>query len=550
MNSGVKLPLQEDSPSPTVSPHSNAPESEIVLSLQGVSKRYGAVRAVREVNLECRAGEIHAVVGENGSGKSTLLGVASGYVDPDSGTVMIAGHRLRADSPAQALRLGLGMAYQDNAQVIWLAVKENLYLATTPEKRPPVLRMKKWAIEMLAKYELHNVFADMPVAFLELEDRQRLEVTKALLSDPKVLLLDEPTTALGPEGVDWLHKTILKCAEQGMGIVYVSHRLPEVLAVADRVTVLRDGVSQGTYDAANLSESQIVELMIGRSFTSAFPERSTLSADDSSVVLNVTGLQGEFFGPVTLKLRRGEILGIAGVEGNGQGDFFQCLAGIVPPKRGLVRVDGKHVDLTTPVGAFSSGIMLLAGDRKREALFPVLGIRSNATVQILHRLSRLGWVRRALEHTIVSRMVNVLKIRTPSSEQPVQFLSGGNQQKVSLSRIYLKEDVKVILADEPTQGVDVRSRFDIYEALRAKANEGAAIIIKSSDPIELSGFCDRVMVMSRGQIINEIDGDDLSERRIIEAIVGGVNLSYDMSLPAPTSSIEEQALDSLGEDSE
>ncbi|KAB2902671.1 MAG: sugar ABC transporter ATP-binding protein [Anaerolineae bacterium] len=539
MAAGVKLPLQD-----------STPDSEVILSLQGVSKRYGAVQAVRDVSLECRAGEIHAVVGENGSGKSTLLGIASGFVDPDRGTVTIGGQPLRTDSPAKALRLGLGMAYQDNAQVLGLAVKENLYLAAAPEKRPPVLKMKKWAIEILARFELHNVFADMPVGYLALEDRQRLEVTKALLSDPKVLLLDEPTTALGPEGVEWLHQTIQKCARQGMGIVYVSHRLPEVLSVADRVTVLRDGVSQGTYEARGMTESELIELMIGRSFDSAFPPRGILSDENTSVVLNVTGLQGEFFGPVTLKLRRGEILGIAGVEGNGQGDFFQTLTGIIPPKRGLVRVDGRHVDLTSPVGALRAGIMLLAGDRKREALFLVLGVKSNASIQVLHRLSRLGWVRRGLERRMVAQMVERLKIRTPSLEQPVQFLSGGNQQKVSLSRIHLRKHVKVILADEPTQGVDVRSRFDIYEALRSKANEGTAIIIKSSDPIELSGFCDRVMVMSRGQIINELAGDDLSERRIIEAIVGGVNLSYDMSLPMPTMSIEEQAIGNAGEDSE
>lgn len=547
MSAGVKLPFPDVH---TVAPHRNPPDGEIILSLQGVSKRFGAVRAVRDVSLECRAGEIHAVVGENGSGKSTLLGIASGFIDPDSGTVLIGGRPLRTDSPAKALRLGLGMAYQDNAQVASLAVKENLYLAAAPEKRPPVLRMKKWAIEILAKFELHDVFADMPVGYLSLEDRQRLEVTKALLSDPKVLLLDEPTTALGPEGVAWLHQTILKCAKAGMGIVYVSHRLPEVLSVADRVTVLRDGVSQGTYDAAGMTEAELVELMIGRSFASAFPPHHDVSDEDASVVLNVTGLQGEFFGPVSLKLRRGEILGIAGVEGNGQGDFFQTLSGIIPPKRGLVRVDGKHVDLTSPVGALRSGIMLLAGDRKREALFLVLGVRSNASIQMLHRLSRFGWVRRSLERSLVSQVIERLKIRTPSLEQPVQFLSGGNQQKVSLSRIHLRKNVKVILADEPTQGVDVRSRFDIYEALRAKANDGAAIIIKSSDPIELSGFCDRVMVMSRGQIINELAGDELSERRIIEAIVSGVNLSYDVSLPMPTRSIEEQAVANAGEDAE
>jgi len=544
MSAGVELPLQDSSFS------ENTPDSEIILSLQGISKRYGTVQALRDVSLECRAGEIHAVVGENGSGKSTLLGIASGFVDPDRGIVTIGGQPLRTDSPAKAIRLGLGMAYQDNAQVLSLAVKENLYLACAPDKRPPVLRMKKWAIEILAKFELHDVFADMPAGYLALEDRQRLEVTKALLSEPKVLLLDEPTTALGPEGVTWLHQTIQKCAKQGIGIVYVSHRLPEVLSVADRVTVLRDGVSQGTYEAKGMTESQLVELMIGRSFASAFPPPGVLSDEESAVVLNVTGLQGEFFGPVTLKLRRGEILGIAGVEGNGQGDFFQTLTGIIPPKRGLVRVDGKHVDLTSPVGALRSGIMLLAGDRKREALFLVLGVKSNSSIQMLHRISRFGWVRRGLEHDLVAQVVEHLKIRTPSLEQPVQFLSGGNQQKVSLSRIHLRKNVKVILADEPTQGVDVRSRFDIYEALRSKADEGAAIIIKSSDPIELAGFCDRVMVMSRGQIINELAGDELSERRIIEAIVSGVNLSYDVSLPTPMMSIEEQAIDNAGEDSE
>jgi ribose transport system ATP-binding protein len=192
--------------------------------------------------------------------------------------------------------------------------------------------------------------------------------------------------------------------------------------------------------------------------------------------------------------------------------------------------------------------MLLAGDRKREALFPVLGVRSNATIQVLSRLSRVGWVRQRQERNVVAGLVKRLKIRTPSLEQPVQFLSGGNQQKVALTRAHLRESVKVILADEPTQGIDVRSRFDIYEALHSKATEGAAIIVKSSDPIELSGFCDRVMVMSRGQIIHEISGSELSERRIIEAIVGGVNLSHDQGLPVPGMSIAEQAAENAAEE--
>jgi ribose transport system permease protein/ribose transport system ATP-binding protein len=281
--------------------------------------------------------------------------------------------------------------------------------------------------------------------------------------------------------------------------------------------------------------------MIGRPLDSAFPPHSPPSGDTADL-LTVTDLQGGLCGPLSLSVGRGEILGIAGVEGNGQGDLFACLSGKIPPKKGTVTCEGKHVDLTSPVAALKSGIMLLSGDRKRESLFSMLGVRSNVTIQVLRRFSRVGWLRLPQEKRVVAQIVERLKIRTPSLEQPVQFLSGGNQQKVVLARTHLRASLKVILADEPTQGVDVRSRFDIYEALRAKAAEGVGVIVKSSDPIELSGFCDRVLVMSRGQIINEIPQSELSEHRIIEAIVGGVNVS----LPASGKSIAEQAAENAG----
>jgi ribose transport system ATP-binding protein len=523
----------------------HSPESENVLSLRGISKQYGAVHALRDVSLECRAGEIHAVVGENGSGKSTLLGVASGFVDPDAGIVEIGGRRLRRDSPSKARNLGLGMAYQENSLVLSLSVKENLYLAAPKQQRPPYRHMKDWAIEILAHFELDDLFADAPVGWLTIGERQLLEVAKALLADPKVLLLDEPTTALGPGQVIWLHRTIIDCAVQGMGVVYVSHRLSEALSVANRVTVLRDGRSQGTYDASGMAESELVALMIGRRLDSAFPLRPEKMGGEAKI-LTVSELQGGLCGPLSLSVAQGEILGIAGAEGNGQGDLFACLSGRLPPKRGIVLCEGKHVDLTSPSAALRSGIMLLPADRKRESLFPVLGVRSNATIQVLKRFSRAGWVRRQQEQQVVGQIARHLKIRTPSLEQPVQFLSGGNQQKVAIARPHLLETVKVILADEPTQGVDVRSRFDIYEALRAKAAEGKAIIIKSSDPIELSGFCDRVIVMSRGQIVNEIPQSELSEQRIIEAIVGDVNPDIDQSQPAPSKSVAEQADERAG----
>jgi ribose transport system ATP-binding protein len=495
----------------------STPESgaQVVLSLQDVSKRFGTVQALREVSMQCRAGEIHALVGENGSGKSTLLGVASGILAPDEGAVEIGGQRLHAADAAEALRRGLGMAYQNYAQVLSLSVAENLFLAARPEDRPPFRDMESWASARLEEFDLH-----VPVAAgmgsLSLSNRQFIEVVKALLLNPKVLLLDEPTTALGPGEVEHLHSVVLSRAAKGVGIVYVSHRLPEVLGIANRVTVLRDGRSQGTHDAARMSEEDLVSLMIGRPLQLAFPDRNG-AVGKREVLLDVAALHGHRFGPLDLTLHRGEILGLAGAEGNGQEELLQCLAG-VSRAAGSVRCNGRKVDLRAPFGALKAGIMLLSGDRMRESLFPVLGIRSNATVQVLRRFSRAGWLRRGKEQDAVAELVQRLKVRTPSVEQPVRFLSGGNQQKVSLTRPFLR-DVHVILADEPTQGVDVRSRFDIYEALRVKADDGVAMIVKSSDPLELAGFCDRVLVISRGRIIDELEGENLSERRIIEAIV-------------------------------
>jgi len=510
-------------------PNHNHP---LVLELQGLSKQYGTVLALSDVSLDCRAGEIHAVVGENGSGKSTLLGIASGFVELDQGMVLIGGKRLRKDSPAEALRLGLGMAYQDNSQVLPMMVRENLFLSAPRDRRPPYWRMKKWATDTLAEFEL-DLFPDAPTMFLTLAQRQLFEVVKALMGDPKVLLLDEPTTALGPDEVDLLHRIIRARAERGVGVVYVSHRLPEVLTIADRVTVLRDGRSQGTYKASEMTESDLVSLMIGRPFHAAFPPTQE-GPEESESVLMITGFQGPLFGPINLTVRRGEIVGLAGAEGNGQGEFFKCLSGQIPPKAGLVMCDGRELTLISPADAVNAGILLLAGNRKHEALFPVLGVRNNATIQVLERFSNLGLVNRRRERATLTELINHLKVRTPSLEQPVQFLSGGNQQKVSLARPHLRETVNIILAYEPTQGVDAGARLDIYEALRTKANEGAGVIVKSSDPIELSGLCDRVIVMSRGQVIDEIPHADLSEKRIIESIVGGVGFGLKRGRPRVT----------------
>jgi ribose transport system ATP-binding protein len=413
--------------------------------------------------------------------------------------------------------MGLGIAYQSYSHILDLSVAENLYLAVPAEERPTYGRMEEWAAARLDEFEL-DVPLTAAARSLSLAERQLLEVVKVLLAKPKVLLLDEPTTALGPEDVQRLHALDFEQSRAGVGVVYVSHRLPEVLGVADRISVLRDGVCPGTFDAASMSEESLVALMIGRPLQVAFPERRD-QQERRQVLLAVSGLRGERFGPIDLDVEEGEILGIAGAEGNGQVQFLRALAG-VERAVGRASCGGSELDTSSPVGPLRAGVVLLSGDRAQESLFPVLSVRANTTVQVLRRLGRVGLLNRRRERRTVDDLVRRLNIRTASIEQQVQSLSGGNQQKVSLTRPFLRGDVKVILAEEPTQGVDVAARFDIYDALRAKANEGVATIVKSSDPLELAGLCDRVVVMSRGIIVDEIRGDELGERRIVEAIVG------------------------------
>jgi ribose transport system ATP-binding protein len=497
---------------PATDPSTHAP----ALSLQGISKRFGPVQANDDISITFRAGEIHALLGENGSGKSTLLSIASGSLAADAGSVEIAGQPLDTASPRTAMRLGLGMAYQHLTTVAGLTVAENLYLGTPDELRPNYREMYRWAAEQLARFGL-DVRPTARIESLSAAQLQMLEVVQALLSDPKVLLLDEPTTALGHADVQRLHALIRDLATRGMAVVYVSHRLPEVLDVADRVTVLRDGVSQGTYEAAGMSEADVVAMMIGRPLEMAFPAIPPAAPDEP--LLQVSQLRGRRFGPVDLELERGEIVGIAGAEGNGQVQFLRALAG-VEPSHGTVVCAGKRVHLAHPPGAIRAGIILLSADRKQESIFTALSVRANATLQVLRKYAAFGFVRRKAERGPVQRLVERLRLKAASIEQPTQYLSGGNQQKVALMRPFLRGDLNVILADEPTQGVDIGARLDIYHALREKAAEGTSVLVKSSDAIELAGMCDRVVVMSRGVIVEEIPRDELDERRIIAAIIG------------------------------
>ena len=504
------------------------------LSLSNISKRFPGIQALNDVSLDFEAGQIHAILGENGSGKSTLLGIASGAQTADTGTIEILGQPLTSAVPSLARKLGLATVYQDNSLVPELTVAQNLHLGSV-ERSVPYTKMKARARRLLEDYDL-PLDPDAAVADISPAHRQFLEIIKALSSNPKVLLLDEPTTALDLHDVDTLHTIIRRIAAAGTTVVYVSHRLPEVLSLVDRVSVLRDGEWQGTYETSEgLSEGDLISLMVGRPIETEFPPKMADGAQDSGVCLSVRNLAGDQFGGVSFDVRPGEILGLAGAEGNGQREVMRALGGF-ETATGEVVCEGRQVSLNSPKRALAAGMMMLSGDRATESIFPALGVRENMTVQVLDEFSVGGVVNQRKERARVAELIDDLAIVTPSLDQTISSLSGGNQQKSVLSRSFLHQ-AKVVLIDEPTQGVDAKSRFDIYQALREKTGQGNTIIIKSADAQELAGLCDRVLVFSRGRIIRELDGDEVTEPNIVSSFL--TSRTHRDVTPDPKSESEE-----------
>jgi ribose transport system ATP-binding protein len=484
------------------------------LELSGISKRYPGVQALARVSLECRPGEIHAVLGENGSGKSTLLGIAGGAIKADEGRIAIMGEILTDADPLLARRLGLATVYQDDSLVRELTVAENLLLGVVDG--PASLGGKReWAAKQLAPYDL-GIAPDTLVGSLNPSQRQFLEIVKALAANPKVLLLDEPTSSLDISGVEKLSGIIRQIVAKGTAVVYVSHRLPEILALANRVTILRDGEGQGTYEVNDrLSESDLISLMVGRPIDTEYPQGS--APDAFTVALSASGLTGSRFADVALMVSRGEILGFAGAEGNGQREALRALGGL-EECGGFLVCDGNSVKTGTPREALDAGILSLSADRAAESIFPALGVRENMTVQVLQDFASGGLISAPKERARTVSLVGQLNIVTATLDQPISGLSGGNQQKAVLARSFLY-DAKVVLIDEPTQGVDAKARFDIYRAIRAKADQGVACIINSSDAMELAGLCDRVLVFSRGRIIRELVGEEITEESIVSSFL-------------------------------
>ncbi|GAA1706628.1 hypothetical protein GCM10009745_63110 [Kribbella yunnanensis] len=491
-------------------------DTGVLLRLESVTKSFPGVRALDDVSMDVVAGEVHGLVGENGAGKSTLMAVASGALMPDSGTVVVSGHEVGSD-PAQIRSLGLSIVRQEPALMPDLTVAENLLLGVPASVRTTAGDAARWARKQLSAWsETVEIRPSTRVSALNPSQRFIVEITKALSQEPTVLVLDEPTEHLAREDVDRLFEKIRDVCSRGAAVVYISHRIKEVRQVAHRLTVLRDGQAQGTFAAAELGEQQIVDLIVGREVDTAFPAKVTIRTNGPDR-LELESFSGPGFAPVDLVVRPGEIVGLAGIDGNGQREILRAVAGLLP-SHGTVRVDGRGRGVGSTTRAARAGISYLPGDRHREGIFAELSVRENFAVRNLGTIGRLGWIRAGAERRLTDEAINELRVKTPSTETAIGSLSGGNQQKTVLAGVFASSP-SVILADEPTQGVDIGARLEIYQQLRRKAADGTAVLVLSSDAFELAGLCDRVLIVSRGKVAAELTGDDVTERHITQAVL-------------------------------
>ena len=484
----------------------------MVLRLSGISKLFAGVVALSDVSIAFSKGEVHAILGENGAGKSTLMNIISGVFRQSSGTIEFAGRQVEGLTPEAAAHLGVAISYQHPAVLDDLSVLENLLVALPDrvfEGRPA----RDFAREILDAVGL-SVPLGARGDTLSVAQKQLLEIAKALALNPKVLILDEPTASLDRDATDMLFGRIREVVKAGTSVIYITHRLAEVRQIAQRVTVLRDGRLAGSGMVADLTDQDFLRMIVGRNLGSTFPPKASGPAGE--VNFAVRSLGGQKFRDVSFEVSRGQIIGVAGVAGNGQTDLMRALAGL-QPSTGTVTLAGRkltHHDLLR-VAAF------MPSDRHAEGLAGGLTIRENAALSALREFSRFGALSRKKEVMAVGEAFTSLAVKAASMEAEVSSLSGGNQQKVVLARALLAKP-GLIVADEPTQGVDVGARAEIYRILRDISNAGTPVIVNSSDAAELEGLCDTVIVMSRGQMVETLIGADVEEARIVAAAVNAV----------------------------
>ncbi len=504
-----------------------AEPASVLLQMTGISKTFPGVRALQNVDLHVRAGECLALVGENGAGKSTLMKILSGVYDADEGTVAIDNQPVVPRNPHHAQQLGVSIIYQEFNLFPNMSIEENIFIGREPNRTGFVDRrqLRESALQFLRQVGVELDPRSM-VRNLSVAQQQMVEIAKALSYNARIVIMDEPTSALTDNEVQALFKIIRGLKERGLGVVFVSHRLDEIFEICDRITVLRDGRNAGELETATSAPDQVVRMMVGREISDLYQKEASTAQEH--VVLEVRGLSRRgtqqddarvVLDDVSLEVRAGEIVGLAGLVGSGRTEVARAIFGADPFDSGQILLDGQPVTIRTPSDAIKRGIALAPEDRKLQALVLMLAIRENISLPNLGRLSKFGFVRRRDERNLAQHYIEALSVRTPSMEQKVVNLSGGNQQKVVLAK-WLALNPRVLIVDEPTRGIDIGAKAEVHSLLSQLAASGVAVLMISSELPEVIRMSDRVYVMREGKISGVIDRNEATEERVMELATG------------------------------
>jgi len=495
-------------------------ENEPFLKVTGVSKNYGGVRALIDSRLSCEKGEVHALLGENGAGKSTLVKILCGVVKPDSGTIQINNKTVEIHSPAEANRLGIAAVFQELSLVPDLSVAENIWLGHEPLNRFGLIdykKMKNMTESLFEKLGL-EIDPDLLVRDLPLAQQQLVEIAKALSKDPEIIILDEATSALGAQEIDLLFALIKRLTKEGKTVIFISHRMDELDQIADRATVFRDARYITTFKWGSVTSEQIVNWIAGRDLEETYPKKS--GSKSPEIALEIRRLSsGRVLRNIDLEVRKGEILGLAGLQGHGQSEFLKALFGVQPVTRGEIKIFGKKTEIKSPVSAIAAGIAYVPEDRKTEGLLLTRSVRENLSLMTLDRRQVWSLIRSKAETGDCLKSVEMLNIKTPHLEQAVEHLSGGNQQKVAIAKAILTQ-AKILLLANPTRGIDVGTKTEIYQLMHDLADQGITILFYSTELPELVGVCDRVAVFKQGEISAILTEEEINESNIINAALG------------------------------
>jgi ribose transport system ATP-binding protein len=494
-------------------------EATPLLRMEGISKRYGGVRALENAGLTIDGGRIHAVLGENGAGKSTLIKVLAGVVQPDEGRMTFEGRDVHFAEPAAANAAGIVCIFQELSLIPELSVADNIAISHPPKRFGLIDRraQQKIAEEALSRAGGGDIHPKALVKDLPLSRRQIVEIAKALARKPRILILDEATSALTAADVAKVFAVLKRLRSEGLALLYISHRMHEIAELADECTVFRNGRNVATYKAGTKSDNEVVEMMIGREYSHIFPPKPMAMPSPKPPILETRGLSwGERLRDISFSVRAGEIVGLGGLDGQGQRPLLLALFGVLRGLTGDVLIDGKTIAVASPSAAKSDrmGMALIPEDRKTEGLMLPMSVRDNLSFAALDRFSRNGIIDRAAEQKAIDEVIQLLGIRTAGTDIPVGALSGGNQQKVVIAK-WLMRSPRIILLNDPTRGIDVGTKQEMYQLLRRLADGGAAIVFYSTDYDELIGCCDRVLVLYDGAIRRELVGSEITEHALI-----------------------------------